>query len=106
MAIDIIAVDKENNIVDMGTAFDFFVDDPEADNPAARHYTKFSDGMGYNFDIWLNRQKLEFAFRYAATSHNMLIDPLSQEWWDFRFKDDFYGQYAALVKMIYCLASD
>ena len=71
-------------------------ENPEIDNPAARNYTQFSDSLQGNAVIWDNRQKLEFAMRFAATSLGREILPLPQEWWDFREKEDVWGQFAPL----------
>lgn len=95
MAIDIEPIDKNGNRVPMGTAFDYFAEDIN-DNPAARDYTKFRGSTAQVFEIWTNRQRLEFAMRYAATSLGHEILPLPQEFWDFREIEEKWGLYEPL----------
>lgn len=95
MAIDIQPIDtKTGEFVEMGTPFDYFSDDPKADNPAARDYEKFGFSIHVENEIMLNRSKLEFAMRKAAIVVGKEIVPLPQEWWDFRFPQEVSGQYA------------
>lgn len=96
MAIDIEPLDAGGVPVNMGTRFDEFAADPEKDNPAARHYTKFSNDIALNQEIWTNRHKLEFAMRQAATLLGREILPLPQEWWDFREEKQVWEQWAPL----------
>ena len=99
MAIDIVPerkVDGQWQLVDMGVPFDFFALNPALDNPAARHYTKFDVAEHKAMDIYMNRQKLEFAMRRAATLMKLAIWPLDQEWWDFRFLPEKTEKYAPL----------
>jgi len=96
MAIDVEPLDSVGNKVPMGTSFDSFAENPKLDNPAARNYTQFSDSLQDNAVIWENRQRLEFSMCSAAASLGREIHPLSQEWWDFREKEEVWGQFAPL----------
>jgi D-alanyl-D-alanine dipeptidase len=99
MAIDIEPIDSSGDLVPMGTAFDYFAENPDLDNPAARNYTKFSDIVLDNAAIWSNRQKLEFSMRWAATSLGREILPLPQEWWDFREVEAVWDKWKPLKEM-------
>tara|TARA_B100000586_G_scaffold268161_1_gene244141 strand:- start:812 stop:1573 length:762 start_codon:yes stop_codon:yes gene_type:complete len=96
MAIDLIALDKQGQLVDMGTPFDYFSDNLTQDNPAARNYTKFSKPLDSCFSIWTNRSQLEFVMRYAATQQKKILYPLPQEWWDFRLIPEFTNRFQPL----------
>ena len=97
MAIDIEPREKNGELVRMGTPFDHFVADPERDdNPAARNFTKFAGSASDASTLWLNRQKLEFTMRTAATMTGQTIWPLPQEWWDFRFPETLHSKYKPL----------
>lgn len=96
MAIDIEPIDSNGNLVPMGTSFDFFSENVREDNPAARNYTKFDGSNKENEAIWMNRQRLEFAMRYAATSLGRELLPLPEEWWDFRELENVWGQWQPL----------
>lgn len=84
MAIDVCAIDKNGNEIDMGTEFD------EMTEKSARNYTEFSD------EILQNRLMLENAFVESAKELNLEILPLPSEWWDFRFPSKHYAQYEPL----------
>lgn len=96
MAIDICPINANGHYVDMGTPFDYFVDDPRKDNPAARAYTKFAGSAEQVANICTSRSWLETSMRIAATSLQTRILPLPQEWWDFRFNKDIFDQYLPL----------
>lgn len=96
MAIDIEPIDTDGQAVPMGTSFDFFSEDVTLNNPAARNYTKFKGSHKENEEIWMNRQRLEFAMRYAATSLKREILPLAEEWWDFRELAEVWEQWKPL----------
>jgi D-alanyl-D-alanine dipeptidase len=99
MAIDLIPevqVNGEWQMVEMGVPYDYFVDNPETSNPAARDYTRFDTSFEEAQNIYLNRQSLEFAVRRAAAELGHAISPLPQEWWDFRFGPDIFGNFAPL----------
>jgi D-alanyl-D-alanine dipeptidase len=78
MAVDIILVNEHGDEIDMGTPFDYLTED-RANNPAARHYTKFS------VTILENRRVLEDSMMQASAKAGRELLPLPQEWWDFRF---------------------
>jgi len=95
MAIDIEPIDQNGMAVPMGTAFDYFTDDIN-DNPAARDYTRFKGSAHDVYEIWTNRQRLEFAMRFAATTLGQEILPLPQEFWDFRETEEKWSPFAPL----------
>jgi len=93
MAIDLSVRGADGQMLDMGTIFDAL---PEggADknvNPAHREYVVLTE------EVRKNRDLLTDAFLDAATALNREIRPLPSEWWDYRFTDDFYNQYAPLA---------
>lgn len=97
MAIDIEPLDDKGVPIDMGTAFDFFVEDPTTqDNPAARNFTKFDVPPEKSMEIFNHRQQLEASMRTAASYLGFAIHPLEQEWWDFRFYESVYTAYSPL----------
>lgn len=99
MAIDIVAEKKNRGrwqLVNMGTDFDDFPENPEKENPAARDYTEFNRSSGDAVDIFLNRQRLEFSMRKAAALLGFKIWPLEQEWWDFRFPSPYVEEFKPL----------
>ncbi len=89
MAIDIILVTKDGDVVDMGTPFDYFTRDRSV-NPAARNYTDFPA------EILANRQLLEDCMMQAAAEKGREILPLPQEWWDFRFPYAYSNMFEPL----------
>ncbi len=89
MAIDIVLIDKNGDLVDMGTSFDYFSEDPET-NPSARHYKDFPD------HILQNRMYLEDAMLQAAKEQARELVALPQEWWDFRLPSSYSNQFAPL----------
>lgn len=78
MAIDIILVTENGDVVDMGTPFDYFTRDRSI-NPAARDYRDFPP------QVLDNRKLLEDCMMTAAAEEGHELLPLPQEWWDFRF---------------------
>jgi len=97
MAVDVEAIDSYGRLVDMGTGFDHFADDPATDNPAARNYTKGWGGEeSINSQIWVDRQKLEYVMRRAAALCGSVIFPLEEEWWDFRLLPEKWRAFEAL----------
>jgi D-alanyl-D-alanine dipeptidase len=91
MAIDIEPIDRDGNLVDMGTNFDFFTLNMN-DNPAARNYANFGD-FDRTSEIRENRSKLTDSFLWAANKLGRKINPLPQEWWDYRFPDSVVDKY-------------
>lgn len=92
MAIDVSLRGADGALLDMGTLVDAL---PEggADkdhNPAHREYVNLTD------DVRRNRDLLTNAFLDAAACFNRPLRPLPSEWWDYRFPDDVYNQYAPL----------
>jgi D-alanyl-D-alanine dipeptidase len=96
MAVDIILVDKNGAEVDMGTPFDYLTAD-KSDNPAARDYADFGRGEDYNKMVRANRKILEDAMVQAARQLGKEIWPLPQEWWDFRFKNEYTATFAPVA---------
>lgn len=84
MAIDVCLLDKDGELVNMGTEFD------EMTAKSARDYTGFSN------DILDNRKMLENAFLSSASDLGLELLPLPSEWWDFRFPASTYSNYAPL----------
>lgn len=89
MAIDIILLTKDGDVVDMGTPFDYFTKDRSI-NPAARSYREFSA------EVLENRQLLEDCMMQAAAEAGRELLPLPQEWWDFRFPYAYSNMYAPI----------
>lgn len=87
MAVDIVLIDQNGEMVDMGTGFDALPPDP-SDNPAARNYPHTPPHVRVNRDI------LEGSIREAAQLHGVTIVPLPQEWWDFRFPSAYTNNFA------------
>ena len=77
MAIDVGPIDQNGHKIDMGTPFD------DMREQSARDYTGFSD------EILENRKKLEEAFVKSAAALNLPMLPLPNEWWDFRFPNNY-----------------
>ncbi len=91
MAIDVSLEDKNGRLLDMGTPFDFLVEDQRPlHNPAHRQHPKLSK------EAVFNRSYLAQSMLTAAEQLGRKILPLPQEWWDFRLLADFYNQYAPL----------
>ncbi|PCI55221.1 MAG: D-Ala-D-Ala dipeptidase [Alphaproteobacteria bacterium] len=88
MAIDIGLETLDGELIDMGTAFDYLSEDPEK-NPAHRAFP-------HNQDVIDNRKILDDSMKQAATSLNMPLLLLPEEWWDFRLPPDIYEQYEPL----------
>lgn len=89
MAVDVCVLDANGKHVDMGTPFDYFSEDPVR-NPAHRNYTDLPEA------VLQNRRNLENAFAAAAEELSLLLFPLPEEWWDFRFPPEIYETYAPL----------
>jgi len=93
MAIDLTLETEDWEELDMGTAFDALPTGgagPET-NPAHRDSALISAEAGHNRDILTGFMML------AAKELDLPLQPLSVEWWDFRFPADYYGQYAPLA---------
>lgn len=93
MAIDLSVRGADGHMLDMGTIVDAL---PEggADkdiNPAHREYIHLADNVRRNRDLLTN------AFLDAAKALHREIRPLPTEWWDYRFTDAVYNQYAPLA---------
>jgi len=85
MAVDVHPIDKNGNLVDMGTPFDWM------ESNSARDWTDFSE------IVLENRKKLESAFIESAKILNADFIPYPAEWWDFRYTNDYYEQFAPLA---------
>jgi D-alanyl-D-alanine dipeptidase len=91
MAIDVGAVDNNNNDIDFGTRFDYFSSSTDVSvNMAHRLFASHSD------DIKQNRVILETALVSAAKDFEMPLYPLPHEWWDFRFTSDYTNKFEPL----------
>lgn len=92
MAVDIVLVDQQGRELDMGTAFDYLTQD-KSHNPAARDFTDFGRGAEYNEMVAANRRLLTESMLAAARELGREIVPLPQEWWDFRFPNDYTATF-------------
>lgn len=93
MAIDVVLIDAHGDEIDMGTPFDYLTEDKSI-NPAARDYADFGRGDAYNKMVQENRRILTEAMLQAAKEAGRDLWPLPQEWWDFRFPNDYTAQFA------------
>ncbi len=92
MAIDISLMHENGALVDMGTAFDYFAENPgPATNPAHRAYVDLKP------EHRETRAILDEAMIEAADHYNLPMFLLPQEWWDFRFPPDYFNQYAPIA---------
>ena len=89
MAVDIVLRDKEGAMVEMGTEFDHFDEDPTK-NPADRRFTDLPT------DVLKNRKLLENSMVQAGQALGHEILPLPTEWWDFRFAKSVTDKWAPL----------
>jgi D-alanyl-D-alanine dipeptidase len=84
MAIDLGPLDSSGDKVNMGTLFD------DMSEKSARDYIDFS------VTILDHRKTLENAFIQSADLLNFPLYLVKSEWWDYRFPQDYYNQYAPL----------
>lgn len=97
MAVDIFPRDHDGNKLEMGTAFDQFVENYGQDiNYADRSITDFGKSLKDNLEIWQNRGKLTYLMLEAARQFDHEILPLPHEWWDYRLPKELSDQYAPL----------
>ncbi len=90
MAVDIGLEDIDGRLIDMGCAFDFLAENPNADlNPAHRNYA-------HPKSILDNRKMLDSAMIWAAEQQGTALVLLPQEWWDFRLEASFFERYKPL----------
>ncbi len=89
MAVDIVLRTASGNLVDMGTEFDHFDEDP-AKNPADRSFTDLAE------TVLENRRLLQESMCRAGDELGHEIWPLPTEWWDFRFPRHTTDAYAPL----------
>jgi zinc D-Ala-D-Ala dipeptidase len=94
MAVDVIALDCQGQLVDFGTVFDAMPDDP-AINPAHRNYDNFGSPMR-SVEVLANRQKLTQSMLDAAADCGQMLWPLRHEWWDYRLPPVFFNRYIPL----------
>lgn len=85
MAIDILPIDKNGTIIDMGSRFDEFSE------KSARNYP-------HDQNIIDNREKLTTAMIEAGKAYQQEVWPLSSEWWDFRIPKPVSDQFAPLYE--------
>ncbi len=93
MAIDIVPVDASSGeLIDMGSAFDHF------GVRSNRDFVKFCDDDIENSKIIANRKALDDAMLLAADEFGVKQEfyLLPSEWWDYRFSEDVWSQYAPL----------
>lgn len=84
MAIDVSPINANDQLIDMGTVFD------DMSAASARDYKKLSP------ESIANRTILENAFVKSAKALNLPMLPLPNEWWDFRFPNDYTEKYDPL----------
>jgi zinc D-Ala-D-Ala dipeptidase len=91
MAIDVGAIDTNNNEIDFGTRFDYFSSSTDVSvNRAHRLFENHSDC------IKQNRIILETALVKASNDFAMPLYPLPHEWWDFRFPKEYTNLFVPL----------
>lgn len=98
MAFDVEALNAEDDLVPMGTAFDAFTDDM-AHNPAARSWTDFgppNSNGAMSAQIVQNRQWLDACIFDAAARLGEPFVGYDSEWWDYRFPAEIYNALPAL----------
>ncbi len=92
MAIDITLEDKNGQLLDMGTPFDFLAANPKPlHNLAHRQHPKTPKQAVFN------RSYLAQSMLTAAEKFGRKILPLPEEWWDFRLPPDVFNEYAPLA---------
>lgn len=88
--------------VDMGVSFDHFCAAPhlalidESENHGSRDHTRFDGPPKRSLDVYLNRSKLEFAMKRAASALDQSIWAYPEEWWDFRLHPRVFDSYIAV----------
>lgn len=91
MAIDIGLAGADGTLLDMGCPFDYLADDPAPEhNPAHRDYQGLSD------EVRKNRALLDGCMAEASAKQLLTVEPLAQEWWDFRLPRSFYKDFPPL----------
>ena len=95
MAIDVALEDLNGNLLDMGTPFDYLAEDPSPKkNPAHRAY------QGHAPHICESRKILDDALFGAAKTLNLPLIGLHEEWWDYRFKSEYYNNFSAISEIL------
>jgi zinc D-Ala-D-Ala dipeptidase len=90
MAIDI-SLEKNGQLLDMGTPFDFLAENPKPlHNPAHRQHPNLSK------EAVFNRSYLAQSMVWAGENLGKKIIPLPEEWWDFRLEKEIYNSFAPL----------
>lgn len=84
MAIDVGPITNDGSKIDMGTPFD------DMSEKSARDFT------GFKNEILEDRKNLETAFINSAKALNLPILPLPNEWWDFRFPNNYTEKFSPL----------
>lgn len=97
MAVDVSMASAEGELLDMGTVFDYLAEDSSAaHNMAHREYSDLSPEVIQNRNA-LNNAILAAGERFLNKGDiEMPVEPLLQEWWDFRAPRAFYEQFAPL----------
>lgn len=91
MAADVAAETPDGILLDMGTAFDYLAENAAAEyNPAHRQHPHLSKQVN------TNRKILDEAMTGAARALGLALQPLPEEWWDFRQPPEIFNQYAPL----------
>lgn len=95
MAIDAALEDLNGNLLDMGTPFDYLAEDSSpAQNPAHRSHA------GHAAHIYENRKILDDALFDASKTLNLPLIGLQEEWWDYRFKSEYYNNFTAISETL------
>lgn len=100
MAIDVVPMYSDGQLVEMGTRFDHFVKDPEKDeNSAGRSFRNFQS-VGFNEDesedILLRRYCLDRLSRCANVMYGRSVIPLPEEWWHYHL--DVWSKFSPLYE--------
>lgn len=91
MAIDLDLIDEKGHKPDMGTPFDYLAENPYPQhNPAHREY------QGHSAAIMEARTILTQSMLNAAQKRQTDLQPLPEEWWDFRLPHTVYSAYDPL----------
>lgn len=83
MAVDVSIKDMHGKLLDMGTAFD------DLTEKAHRNYA-------HSPTIQENRKLLDKVMIDAARAKGVLLQPLPQEWWDYRLPSYSYNKFAPI----------
>lgn len=90
MAVDV-GLEKNGTLLDLGTPFDYLAADASPEKNAAHRLHP-----NLSAEAKQNRKILDEAMFGAAAELKLELIGLPQEWWDYRFPDSIYNQYAPI----------